>query len=146
MNRAKGERSDSRGDNCDGDEGVERRWRTRGSGMNALVEVGEEVCVGESRRFKTSCNPEAGGGELSNPALHGRGPQGTTGLLTTPQLVPGGGGAKQSRLRSWGSRVTQDKRYRVYTRAKTEPRRGVLIKIECKLHSNFKFSSSRIKR
>lgn len=43
MNRAKGEHSDSGGDSCDGGEGFERRWRTRGSGMDVLVEVGEEV-------------------------------------------------------------------------------------------------------
>lgn len=45
MNRAKGEHSDSRGDNCDGDEEFERRWGSRGSGMDALVKVGEEVFV-----------------------------------------------------------------------------------------------------
>lgn len=45
MNRAKGEHSDCRGDNCDGDEWFERRWRTRCSGMDALVEVGEEIFV-----------------------------------------------------------------------------------------------------
>lgn len=45
MNRAKGEHSGSRGDNCDDDEGFERRWRTRRSGIDALVEVREEVFV-----------------------------------------------------------------------------------------------------
>lgn len=45
MNRAKGEHGDSRGDNCDGDEVFESRWGPRGSGTDALVQVGEEVFV-----------------------------------------------------------------------------------------------------
>ena len=62
---AKGEDGESRGDNCDGDEGVdkdmgEERFRAGSSSTGRR----RDLCFGESRYFKTPCNPGSRGGEI----------------------------------------------------------------------------------